>query len=238
MHRRSIFYEGSLKPSEATNLYYHHFYRLQKGIWFHQQECHLLSSTSLWNSGSHSQCNKCTLQQVQECCHGGWKHLWVIASYYLCNTGGCSRTILVIILIDYLMTKATEDTDSGVVSHPRRCRRHPAKILNNLDFADDIALLESSIPSAQLTRTAAAAEQLDLITSIPKTEYMTINCNAQPPLQVYGQPIKHSFNFKYFESMMVSGINDQTRRTALAWVAFWKLEKIWKSLSIPHLYQN
>ena len=39
-------------------------------------------------------------------------------------------------------------------SHPRQSRRHPAKILNDLDFADDIALLESSIPSAQLTRTA------------------------------------------------------------------------------------
>ena len=52
-------------------------------------------------------------------------------------------------LIDYLMTKATEDTDSGVATHPRQSRRHPARILNDLDFAVDIALLESSIPSAQ-----------------------------------------------------------------------------------------
>ena len=100
--------------------------------------------------------------------------------------GDVLAPLLFIILIDYLMTKATEDTDSGVVTHPRQSRRHPAKILNDLDFADDIALLESSIPSAlaQFTRTATAAEQLGLIISVPKTEHMTINCNPQPPLQV------------------------------------------------------
>ena len=132
------------------------------------------------------------------------------------------------------MKKATEGTDSGVVTHPRQSRRHQAKILNDLDFADDIALLESSIPSAQaqLTRAAAAAEHLGLIISVPKTEYMTTNCNPQPPLQVYGQPIKHVSNFKYLGSMMASCVSDQTRQRALAWVAFWKLEKIWRSPSI------
>ena len=132
--------------------------------------------------------------------------------------GDVLAPFLFIMLIDYLMTKATEDTDFGVVTHPRQSVRHPAKILNYLDFADDIALLGSSTPSAQaqLTRTAAAAEQLGLIISVPKTEYMTINCNPQPPLQVYGQPIKHVLNFKYLGSMMGSGVSDQIRRRALA----------------------
>ena len=58
---------------------------------------------------------------------------------------------------------------------------------------------------------------------------MTINCNPQPPLQVYGQPIKHVLNFKYPGSMMASGVSDQTIRRAFAWIAFWKLEKIWRS---------
>ena len=43
------------------------------------------------------------------------------------------------------MKKATADFDSGVVTHPRRSGRYQAKVLNDLDFADDIALLESSI---------------------------------------------------------------------------------------------
>ena len=112
-------------------------------------------------------------------------------------------------------------TGSTVITHPRQSRRH-------LDFADDIALLESSIPYAQakLTKTAAAAEYLDLVIRVPKTEYMTINCNSQPPLQAYGQKKKkHVSNFKYLGSMMASGVSHQTsRRRAVAWVALWKLE--------------
>ena len=110
--------------------------------------------------------------------------------------GDVLAPFLFIIVIDYLMKMATDDTTSGVVTHPRQSRRHPAVALNDLDFADDIALLESSIPNAQaqLTRTAAVAEQLGLIISVPKTEYMTINCNAQTPLEVYNQPIKHVTN--------------------------------------------
>ena len=67
---------------------------------------------------------------------------------------------LFITLIDYLMKKATQNIESGVVTHPRRSRRYPAESLKDLDFADDIALLESSMENAQAqnTRTAAASE--------------------------------------------------------------------------------
>ena len=64
---------------------------------------------------------------------------------------------------------------------------------------------------AQLSRTAATAEDLGLVISVPKTEYMTVNCNPQPPLEVYGQPIKHVPNFRYLGSMMASSISDLTR---------------------------
>ena len=84
---------------------------------------------------------------------------------------------LFIILVDYLLKKVTSDLDLGAVTHPRCSRRYPVKVLNDLDFADDIALLESTIPraQAQLTSTAAAAKYLGLIISVPKTEYMIVN---------------------------------------------------------------
>ena len=47
------------------------------------------------------------------------------------------------------MKRATENAESGVVTHPRQSRRHPAKTLNDLNFADNIVYLESSIPNAQ-----------------------------------------------------------------------------------------
>ena len=82
------------------------------------------------------------------------------------------------------MTNATADLDSGVVTHPRRSRRYPAKVLNDSDFADGITLLKSSISQAQaqLTSTAEAAKDLGLIISVSKREYMTANLYPQPSL--------------------------------------------------------
>ncbi len=140
-----------------------------------------------------------------------------------------------IIVVDYLLKRATAEVESGVVTHPRRSRRYPAKLLNDLDFADDIALLESTIPraQAQLSRTASAAEDIGLIISIPKTEYMTSNCDPLPTLQVYDSPINHVSDFRYLGSMVASSSSDLKRRKALAWTAFWKLEQLWRSPSIP-----
>ena len=85
------------------------------------------------------------------------------------------------------MRKATSDLDSGVETHPHRSRLDPAKVLNYLDFADDIALLESSMARAQARLiNTASAKDLGLIISVSKTEYMTANCNPQPSLEVCG----------------------------------------------------
>ena len=107
--------------------------------------------------------------------------------------GDVQAPFLFIILVDYLLKKVTSDLDSGVVTHPHRSRSYPAKVLNDLDFADDITLLESFIPraQAQLTSTAAAAKDLGFIISVPKTEHMTANCHPHPTLQVNGESINH-----------------------------------------------
>ena len=48
-----------------------------------------------------------------------------------------------------------------------------------------------------------------------------------------GEEIKRVDDFLYIGSMMASSESDIKRRRALAWVAFWKLGKIWKSNHIP-----
>ena len=129
------------------------------------------------------------------------------------------------------MKKARADLDSGVVTHPRRSRRYPANVLNDLDFSDDIFLLESSISQTQvqLTSTAEAKKDLVLLISDSKTEYMTANCHPKPSLQVYGDPINHLTDFKYLGSKMVSAVSYFKRRKALAWRKVWKLERLWRS---------
>ena len=145
---------------------------------------------------------------------------------------------LLIILVDFLMKKSTSGLDSGVVTYPRRSRRYPAKVLNDLDFADDITLLESFISraQAQLTSTAAAAKDLGLIINVPKTEYMTANYHPQPTLQVYmvyGEPINHVTDFMYLGSKMTSATSNFKRRKALAWSTFWKLKRLWRRSQQP-----
>ena len=145
--------------------------------------------------------------------------------------GDVLAPFLFVTLVDYLLAKATSDIDSGIVF---RSRRYPAIVLNDLDFADDIALLESTTSQAQtqLSRTAAAAKDLGLIISTSKTEYMSKNCNHQPALQVYGDTINHVTDFRYLGSQMASSACDLKRRKSLSWCAFWKLERLWKC---PHL---
>ena len=81
--------------------------------------------------------------------------------------GDVMAPFLFIILVDYLIRKAISDLDSGVETHPRRSRRYPAEVLNDLDVADDIGLLESTMARAhaQLTSTASAAHDLGLLIS-------------------------------------------------------------------------
>ena len=148
--------------------------------------------------------------------------------------GDVLAPFLFIILVDYLLLRSS-DSGSGVLTHLRKSRRYPAKVINDLDFADDIALLESSISRAQsqLTRTAKAAADLGLVISAPKTEYIAINCSPQPPLEVYGSTINNIPDFKYLGSMMASSSGDFKRRKGLAWTAFWKLEHLWRCPTIP-----
>ena len=153
--------------------------------------------------------------------------------------GDVMASFLFIILVDYLIRKATSDLDSGVETHPRRSRQYPAEVLNDLDVADNIALLESTMARAhvQLTSTASAAHDLGLIISVFKKEYMTANCDPQPSLQIYGDSINHLTDFKYLGSKMASAASDLKRHKTFAWSDFRKLERL-QRLPTTHLCES
>ena len=58
--------------------------------------------------------------------------------------GDVLASSLFIILVDHLLQKACE-ADLEVVTHPCQSRQNPAKLLDDLDFVDDITLLKSAI---------------------------------------------------------------------------------------------
>ena len=145
--------------------------------------------------------------------------------------GDLLAPFLFIIVVDFLLLDATTIYDSGVITHPRRSSRYPSKFLNDLDFADDICSLETCISKAQqqLSATSKSAEKVGLTISIPKTEFLTINCNPGPGLKVNDTQIQHTTDFKYLGSLVQSSQRDLKRRKGLAWTAFWKLKQLWRS---------
>ena len=83
---------------------------------------------------------------------------------------------LFIVVLDYaLRTSITSNV--GLTLKRRRSRRHPTESLSDLDYADDIALLEDHISAAQdlLTAVEKAYQEVGLFLNAPKTKYIHLN---------------------------------------------------------------
>jgi hypothetical protein len=142
---------------------------------------------------------------------------------------------LFIIVMDYVMRKSDKE-EFGFITHLRRSNRHPAIRLNDLDFADDIALLSSSCTLAeqQVKCTSDNANEVGLEIHIDKTRVMILNGQQQQQtITLNGQPIGIEDDFKYLGSHMQSSRKDFTTRRGQAWGAFRKLKTIWASATTP-----
>ena len=72
------------------------------------------------------------------------------------------------------MVIGEDDTAPGFIFGPRHSRRHPAKVLSDTDFADDIVLLSNTINQARgyCTELNQHVIQLLSIATHPKTKYV------------------------------------------------------------------
>ena len=139
---------------------------------------------------------------------------------------------LFIIALDYAMRQATEDEQSlGFTLDRARSKRHPAKIICDTDFADDLALLSNTLKQAQelLTRVENAAKQIGLHVNNTKTEYMLFNQDAGAITTVEGHTLKQVDDFQYLGSWIDTCSKDISIRIGKAWTALLKLNTIWKS---------
>ena len=136
--------------------------------------------------------------------------------------GDVLAPFLFIIMIDYTMRMA--EGGHGFTTMPRRSTRHPEEVINDLDFADDIVLLESSLEKAQvqLNTTAEEAKKIGLEINIKKSEFMT-NTKCPDNLTLNNEEIKQVKDFTYLGSKMASTDIDVKRRLGLGWATFWKL---------------
>lgn len=141
---------------------------------------------------------------------------------------------LFVIVLDYVMRTAIgEMGDSlGFTITPRRSRRHPAEVLTDLDFADDIALLSDTLSQAQdlLTRVESAAATVGLKMNVSKTKFMAYNTNERPTLCTNeGSHLDQVKDFQYLGSWVDESEKDFKIRKALAWKACNKMRTLWKS---------
>ena len=105
----------------------------------------------------------------------------------------------------------------------------------DLDFADDIALLENTREAcqSQLSTTSKRANEVSLQINEKKTQIMTNQPRENAKITLDGHDIEIVDNFKYLGSMMLSSESDFKVRRGQAWAAFAKMQPIWRSKVVP-----
>ena len=144
---------------------------------------------------------------------------------------------LFIIVLDYALRKAIggREQELGFTLTPRRSSRHPAVVLTDLDYADDISLLSDSMEQAQelLNRVEIECAKVGLRLNAKKTEVITYNLPDHSPLTTTeGAVLKEVKDFKYLGAWVDSTEKDLKVRKALAWRALNGMNSVWNS-SLP-----
>ena len=129
--------------------------------------------------------------------------------------------------VDWIMTKTVGEEKRGI-------QWTFAKRLEDLDFADDIALLAQRQTDMQgkTDDAAASAGQIGLEANVPKTKHMRMNSRSQEAIRLYGTAIEEVDEFPYLGSKMTSdGSCDAEIKSRLskASQAFGMLKSIWRA---------
>ena len=92
--------------------------------------------------------------------------------------GNTLAPYLFIIAVDYAgRTAISNSADCGFTLEKAKSRRHPAKCITDVDYADNVSLLSDFVDKAEkiLHNVEMAAKLISLHVNEKKTEYMTFN---------------------------------------------------------------
>ena len=138
-------------------------------------------------------------------------------------------------VVDYVLRMSLDlSSNKCLKTKSRTSSRHPAEYVTDTDFADDIALISSSLQNAQdlLTSLIGAANCVGLYLNESKTEYInytkTLNNNFDMKT-INGYILKCVEDYCYLGSHISSSEKDFRIRKAMAWAACNKLHNIWTS---------
>lgn len=141
---------------------------------------------------------------------------------------GCVMSALLFnTVIDWVMRKTTEDKARGI-------RWTLTSTLEDLDFADDIALLSHTHRDIQekTCRLNQYSEMVGLKINQKKTEVMTLNIATPSPVKLEGKTLRDTTAFTYLGSVISNeggAGSDIKNRLSKARSAFMTLQTAWKS---------
>ena len=152
--------------------------------------------------------------------------------------GDIWSTIIFGIVIDFILRQSLDKSGCGLTLIPRRSSRYPAVQLPDLDFADDLGLLESSEERMQfitdLLRVEAA--KFGLVISFDKTKLLAVGETPRPSVTLGDQgTIKVAAHFKYLGSFVTDDgtmLKELGHRLARAASAFKDLSDVLRQRSI------
>ncbi len=150
--------------------------------------------------------------------------------------GDVLAPFLFIVVIDWVMRNSNMN-HLGFVTQPRRSRRYPAELLGDLEFADDIGLMENTQEGAQeqVDRLSNTAKETGLVINAKKTKFLALNVPDNVEVNLDGEPLERVQDFQYLGSFVGSTEKDIKNRKGKAWAAFWKLKNIWDSKADPRI---
>ena len=153
--------------------------------------------------------------------------------------GDTLAPFLFIIALDYALRCAINgrEEELGFTLSKRASRRVPAKMLTDLDFADDISLLSDTVEKAcrLLSEVERQCSRIGLGINAKKTKVMPINAD-EPVVRVTtldGTPLEIVDDFNYLGAWIASTQQDIKVRRAKAWSALHRMDKVWRSPMTP-----
>jgi hypothetical protein len=141
---------------------------------------------------------------------------------------GCVLSgLLFITAIDWVLSKATEDSRRGI-------RWTPFSQIEDLDYADDLALMSHTERQIQekTERVGRFGQQVGLKINAKKTKLMTVNIDREVKTTVSGEDIETVKRFSYLGSVITENggaEEDILQRLSKARGAFARMGPVWRS---------
>ena len=153
-----------------------------------------------------------------------------------CNMSG----LLFLIAVDWIMRRSMQNGETGIPGNFNNK-------LDDLDFADDVALLSSTKQHIQMktTKLVEESERLGLKVNVGKTKVLRINARNEEKIYLKGEEIENVTSFIYLGATVTpegGRMADMKNRLSKARNTFTRLKKIWSINNIRrktklHLYK-